>query len=211
MAPAPKDENKRRRIIAAAIRVFAEVGVSNGKIATIAAKAGIGKGTVYEYFSSKEEIFAAVFQEFTNRLLGGYTELAATSMDPVQKIGMMFDYTYDYLDEQLSGENGSEWLIFLEIFLQGYRDQMLGNGRLSFNKVMRDMYEAFKPFIEEGINAGIFRKLDAEHVTFILFAALDGIAIHYFINRDHYDKTKLKSITKEIFLNGLLKPKSGGA
>jgi len=211
MTPLPKDEAKRRRIIAAAIQVFARDGLSNGKIATIAEKAGIGKGTVYEYFKSKEDIFLAVFEDFFTRLISGYKKLTAAPMDPVQKIGMVFDYTYDYLDEHLTGENGPEWLIFLEIFLKGYRDQMLGSGKLSFPNVLRDMYKLLKPFIDEGINAGVFKPLDSEHVTFILFAALDGISLHYFINRDHYDKEKLKTITKEIFLNGLLKPQTEGA
>jgi len=93
MTPIPKDETKRQRIIEAAIKVFAEDGVSNGKIATIASKAGIGKGTVYEYFSSKEEIFTAVFEDFFQQMMSGYQELSATPLDPVQKIGMMFDYT----------------------------------------------------------------------------------------------------------------------
>ncbi|MBU0712133.1 TetR/AcrR family transcriptional regulator [bacterium] len=211
MIPLPKDENKRRRIIKAAIQVFAEVGVSNGKIATIAAKAGIGKGTVYEYFSSKEEIFAAVFEDFFIRMMSGYEDLATAPMDPVRKIGMMFDYTYDYLDEHLSGDRGPEWLIFLEIFLRGYRDEMLGGGKLSFANILRDMYKLFKPIVDEGISAGVFKPLDSEHVTFIIFAALDGIGLHYFINRDHYDKEKLKTITKEFFLNGLIKPRTQGA
>jgi len=211
MTPIPKDETKRQRIIEAAIKVFAEDGVSNGKIATIASKAGIGKGTVYEYFSSKEEIFTAVFEDFFQQMMSGYQELSATPLDPVQKIGMMFDYTYDYLDEQLSGDHGPEWLIFLEIFLQGFRDEMLGGSKLSFARILRDMYNLFKPFVDEGISAGLFKPLDSEHVTFIIFAALDGIGMHYFINRNHYDKEKLKTITKEFFLNGLLKPITQGA
>lgn len=209
--PLTKDKEKRRRIINAAIQVFAEVGVSNGKIAAIAEKAGIGKGTVYEYFKSKEDIFLAVFEDFFTRMMSGYEELAAVSIDPVQKIAMVIDYTYDYLDEHLSGEKGPEWLIFLEIFLRGYRDQILGSGKLSFPNVLRDMYKLFQPFVDEGINAGVFKPLDSENVTFILFAALDGIGLHYFINRDHYDKEKLKTIAKKIFLNGLLKPKTEGA
>ncbi len=211
MTPLPKDEAKRKRIIAAAIRVFAHDGLSNGKIATIAEKAGIGKGTVYEYFSSKEEIFAAVFKDFFNQMIAGYTQLIDAPMDPVKKIELVFDYSYDYLDQLLEDEHGQDWLIFLEIFLQGFRDEFKGIGKLSFSTVLREIYNIFKPFVDEGIQAGVFKPLDSEHVTFILFAALDGISLHYFINRDHYDNEKLKTITKEIFLNGLLKPQTEGA
>ncbi len=205
MAPMQKDEDKRRRIIQAAINVFAHDGLSNGKIATIARKAGIGKGTVYEYFSSKEEIFAAVFEDFFEQMMSGYAQLGATPLNPVQKIEMMLDYTFDYIDEHLNSEHGSEWMIFLEIFLQGFRDEFEGGQKLAFSKVLRDLYNMFKPLIDEGIQSGVFQKLDADHATFILFAALDGIGLHYFINRKNYDKETLKTVTKNIFLNGLLK------
>lgn len=211
MTPLPKDEAKRKRIIDAAIQVFAHDGLSNGKIATIAKKAGIGKGTVYEYFSSKEEIFAAVFKDFFDQMIAGYTQLIDAPMDPVKKIELVFDYSYDYLDQLLEDEHGQDWLIFLEIFLQGFRNEFKGVGKLSFSAVLREIYDIFKPFVDEGIQAGVFKPLDSEHVTFILFAALDGISLHYFINRGYYDKEKLKTITKEIFLNGLLKPQTEGA
>jgi len=211
MTPLPKDEEKRRRIIAAAIQVFAEVGVSNGKIATIAAKAGVGKGTVYEYFSSKKDIFEAVFENYFDQMMIDYSQLIDAPMDTVKKIELVFDYSYDYLDQLMKDEHGQDWLIFLEIFLQGFRDELKGIGKISFSAVLREMYDIFKPIVEEGIQAGVFRKLDPDYVTFILFTALDGLSLHYFLNRDHYDKEKLKTITKKIFLNGLLNPQPEGA
>jgi hypothetical protein len=140
-----------------------------------------------------------------------YSQLIDAPMDPVKKIELLFDYSYDYLDHLMKDEHGQDWMIFLEIFLQGYRDELKGIGKISFSAVLREMYAIFKPLVEKGINTSIFKPLDPEHVTFILFAALDGIGLHYFINRDHYDKEKLKTITKEIFLSGLLKTQTEGA
>lgn len=211
MTPLPKDEDKRRRIIAAAVEVFAHDGLSNGKIATIAAKAGVGKGTVYEYFSSKKDIFEAVFENYFDQMMINYSQLINAPMNPVKKIELVIDYSYDYLDQLREDEHGQDWMIFLEIFLQGFRDELKGIGKISFSAVLREMYDIFKPIVDEGIDAGIFKLLDSEHVIFILFAALDGIGLHYFINRDYYDKEKLKAITKEIFLNGLLKTQTEGA
>lgn len=208
MTPLQKDEEKRRRIIQAAIQVFACDGLSNGKISTIARKAGIGKGTVYEYFNSKEEIFTAVFEDFFEQMMSGYAKLEIAPLDPAQKIEMMLDYTFDYIDQHLNSENASEWMIFLEIFLQGFRDEFKGERKLSFSKFLHNLYGMFKPFVDEGVRAGIFREFDTDHATFILFAALDGIGMHYFINRQNYDKEILQSVTKQIFLNGLFKPDS---
>ncbi len=49
--------DKRQHILAAATGVFASQGFYQAKIADIAAAAGVGKGTVYEYFRSKKDLF----------------------------------------------------------------------------------------------------------------------------------------------------------
>ncbi|MEF9894698.1 MAG: TetR/AcrR family transcriptional regulator [Clostridia bacterium] len=53
--------DKRERILTAAIDLFYEVGLDNGSIADIAEKAQVAKGTVYLYFSSKEQLIEAAF------------------------------------------------------------------------------------------------------------------------------------------------------
>ena len=50
-------KDKREAIIAAAERIFSRKGFFQAKVEEIAAEAGVGKGTVYEYFSSKEDVF----------------------------------------------------------------------------------------------------------------------------------------------------------
>ena len=51
---------KRDQILNAARMVFSRGGLEKGKMADIAKEAGVGKGTVYEYFQSKEKLFNAI-------------------------------------------------------------------------------------------------------------------------------------------------------
>ncbi len=60
-------EEKKTRIIKAASRVFARKGFAGTLISEVAGEAGIGKGTVYEYFKSKEDLFFAVFEWLSNQ------------------------------------------------------------------------------------------------------------------------------------------------
>jgi AcrR family transcriptional regulator len=55
-------EEKFTDIIKAAIRVFSEHGFDGAKMEYIAKEAGIGKGTVYEYFESKEQLFEEILK-----------------------------------------------------------------------------------------------------------------------------------------------------
>lgn len=50
-------EQRRIQILEAAVKVFSEKGISKTKIEDIAKQAEIGKGTIYEYFDSKEDLF----------------------------------------------------------------------------------------------------------------------------------------------------------
>ena len=52
----------RERVVAAAAAVFAERGVEAG-VPDIAARAGVGKATVYRSFPTKEHLIAAVVTE----------------------------------------------------------------------------------------------------------------------------------------------------
>ena len=61
-------EEKKKAVLAAARTVFAKKGLASAKIEDVALEAGIGKGTVYEYFKSKDDIFFALFEEMKREL-----------------------------------------------------------------------------------------------------------------------------------------------
>jgi len=86
MSPLQKDPTKADAIIRAAIHVFARDGLERGKIADIATEAGIGNGTVYEYFSSKNEIFNAMVDTIMNDMVDASETLYAMDLSPVDKL-----------------------------------------------------------------------------------------------------------------------------
>ena len=68
--------DKRSRILAAAITVFARSGYHGARVSDIAAEAGIAYGLVYHYFKNKEEILATIFDEQWAKLIERLAELA---------------------------------------------------------------------------------------------------------------------------------------
>ncbi len=55
-------KSKRDLILKAAVHVFSTKGYHNTKMEEIAAAAGVGKGTIYEYFSSKLHLFQEMME-----------------------------------------------------------------------------------------------------------------------------------------------------
>ena len=66
--PSAKHQAKKEQILSAAAGIFARRGFAGTLMADIAGTAAVGKGTVYEYFPSKEELFFAVFQWTLDRM-----------------------------------------------------------------------------------------------------------------------------------------------
>ncbi len=58
-------------ILDAALKVFAEKGFAAARMEDIAAHAGVTKGTIYLYFSSKEEVFKSLAREKIGAVLAG--------------------------------------------------------------------------------------------------------------------------------------------
>jgi AcrR family transcriptional regulator len=56
-------EDKRRLILDAAVRVFARKGYHSSRVGDIAEEAGVAHGLLYHYFRSKEELLETIFRE----------------------------------------------------------------------------------------------------------------------------------------------------
>ena len=57
----PREGDKRRRIIDAAVNVFSERGFFNSRVNDVAEAAGVAGGTIYLYFKNKDDLLISVF------------------------------------------------------------------------------------------------------------------------------------------------------
>lgn len=59
----PKSEDKRRAILDAALRVFADRGIANSPTSAISMEAGVAEGTLFTYFKTKDELMVELYRE----------------------------------------------------------------------------------------------------------------------------------------------------
>ena len=59
---------KRAEIMDAAVSIFAKKGYRDTTLDEIAITSEFGKGTIYNYFKSKEEIYSAIIEEVSKSL-----------------------------------------------------------------------------------------------------------------------------------------------
>ena len=72
-----KNSDKREEIMQAALELIAEQGFHGAPMAMIADRAGVGAGTIYRYFESKDALIAEIFNELEKKvvesLMQGYS------------------------------------------------------------------------------------------------------------------------------------------
>jgi TetR/AcrR family fatty acid metabolism transcriptional regulator len=91
---APEPE-KRRAILHAAVRVFAEKGYHGCRIADVARSAGVAYGLVYHYFQNKDELLESVFAEQWAILLAALKAIHEGPGTAGEKIASVLGFVLD--------------------------------------------------------------------------------------------------------------------
>jgi TetR/AcrR family fatty acid metabolism transcriptional regulator len=82
-------EQKRNRILRAAIEVFASKGYFASRMTDVAAEAKVADGTLYLYFEGKEHLLMSIFDDVLGRFIIRLDEEIAGKKDPIEKLSLM--------------------------------------------------------------------------------------------------------------------------
>ncbi|MCK8784124.1 TetR family transcriptional regulator [Roseomonas sp. NAR14] len=89
-------EQTRRAILDAAIAEFAEKGLSGARVDEIAARTATTKRMIYYYFTSKEQLFAAVLEEMYGGIREAERGLVLDTLPPAEAMRRLVEVTFDY-------------------------------------------------------------------------------------------------------------------
>ncbi|MBI5117153.1 TetR/AcrR family transcriptional regulator [Candidatus Poribacteria bacterium] len=85
------DTRKRERIFRNAAAEFARHGYHKANINSIAQRAGIAKGSIYLYFTDKQDLYCSTFKEAARNLSRIYGKIEEMDLDSVAKIQKVFE------------------------------------------------------------------------------------------------------------------------
>jgi len=192
--------NKKTQIINAAIEVFAKQGLEKGKIADIAKVAGIGKGTVYEYFKSKDEIFKAIEEMFIFQSIDQLKILSTSKKSPTDKLEEILQYSIN-----MHTDMGEATLIIAELWAQHSRGQLHGHKESVFADMYNDFFDIVLKVLTDGVKIGEFREMNKDGTTALLLAFIDGVIWQSVIFKDSQQFTIRKTEATKSFMNGIIK------
>jgi AcrR family transcriptional regulator len=170
--------DKRPRLVAAASAVFAEKGYASTRVADIAERAEVGKGTVYEYFASKEELLFAVFESINQDIAERMDEAVAEGGSSGDQLERLLE-----IGAAVAVEQHDLQPVVLDFwaasrgrdFEEKYRDQVVSS--YAFYRSM------VSNFVHKGQERGEFRTdVDVDALATALVAAIDGLGIQLYFD-----------------------------
>jgi AcrR family transcriptional regulator len=157
-----RKETRPAEIMAAALDIFVERGFASTKLDDVAARAGVSKGTLYLYFSSKEELFKAVIQQGILPVLEqGEEMLAQHSGDTAS---LLRDLIHNWWE--VVGSTKLAGILKLIVSEAGNFPEV---ARYFHDNVSQGIDELLRKVLRAGIEKGEFRPVDIE-------SAIDAIA-----------------------------------
>ena len=149
-------QRRRRQILDAATEVMSTTGFHATSMQAVAERAGISVGLIYQYFGNKDELLVAVIvdilEDFRDQVPAA---IAAAGEDPVDRFGAAFRICCQVVEAKR------------EAVTLTYRESrtLPADGLERIKDLELQTAEPIRLAVADGIDAGVFRAVDARLVV----------------------------------------------
>jgi TetR/AcrR family fatty acid metabolism transcriptional regulator len=189
----PRSDDKRARILQAAVKVFARRGYFASRVAEVARRAGVADGTIYLYFRNKEDILVSLFDEVMSaHLEGKRRDLEPDAPAPVRLRAIAERHL------GLLGGNRDLAVVFQVELRQSTK--FMERFTASW---LQDYFALIAEVIEQGQREGSLRAdLPVKIATKAFFGVLDEMVTSWILSGRQYDLQALSGPVVDLFLRG---------
>lgn len=186
---------KLRGVMEAALRVMTRQGAESFSMDDVAEEAGVSKGTLYNYFSSKEELVEASIESAIEPLEAELDRLVESDLPPVQKIQYLTNRLLSYFD--MKGE-------FFRVLLYLRESAQYRYQRYHSEKYQHFIHRLAK-VLEEGMDRGQLKRLDPLKTAIIILES-NITLINQRVSTDNPEPMEEDArLVTEILLKGITK------
>lgn len=189
-------EEKRKRILDAAVRVFARLGYHTSRVGDIAEEAGVAHGLLYHYFRSKEEVLASIFRENWLGLLERLAVVASSEEPAADKLSGMAKI----LLRSWRNDPALVTVMVREVARSPHLHEQVDEIREGFALIER--------VIAEGCESGEFRSgVDPRLAAWIFYGGIEEILTGWVLGQlpdGEAEVAKAEALVVEWFCRGLL-------
>ena len=193
-----RSDDKRSRILQAAVKVFARRGYFASRVADVARRAGVADGTIYLYFRNKEDILVSLFDEVMSEHLEGKRRLVEPGAGAPARLRAIAERHLGLL-----GRNRELAVVFQVELRQSTK--FMERFTASW---LQDYFSLIGEVIEQGQREGTLRAdLPVKVATKAFFGVLDEMVTSWILSRKQYDLVGLAGPVVDLFLHGAAGPR----
>ena len=194
MTSRKRSEARKEQILKAAEKVFAKKGFHEATISEVAREAGLSDATIYEYFSTKEELLFSIPRETTRRgmeRMKGYLKFIRGAGNKIHTI------IYHYLSFY---QNEPDYASVVMLVLKSNRKFL----ETEAYQVIREGFRGILSVIEEGIDSGEFRPdTDPYLVRQMILGVIEHIVIRWLLLGKPKDILKYADPITDMIIDGI--------
>lgn len=186
----------RERFIEVARQLFARKGVENTTMNDIASASSKGRRTIYTYFKSKTEIFNAVIETETDKILSRLRIILSKPISPEEKFREYVGARFEAMKE-IVGRNGTLRAGFFRDVRKVQRAQRL---------ILAKETIILSEILEEGIQKGDFRQMEVKKEATIIIHSLQGLVVPYIrdsLAEEGIRQEDIRDMMADMILHGI--------
>jgi AcrR family transcriptional regulator len=185
-------------IIRVSTRLFLANGYRGTSVKQITEAAGIGRGTLYWYFKSKDEVLESIFRKFEHEFLEGFMEaVRSCDGDFIAKYK-----TFHKFATEFARDNRDLSLAFNTLL-----NEIVGSNTES-ERLAKGIWERFRSFLEAMLEEGkregtVGAEVDAGIYAHIIIASHAGMLFQWFVSGESLDVRAFVKTFRNFLLKGI--------
>jgi len=187
--------DRRKQVVEAAEKSFALFGYKATTMDHVAKIANVAKGTIYTFFTNKEELFDEILRSVIS-------DMKRIAEREVREDRPFFENLYQSMDALLEYRGEHELLIKL---FQEVRDFGTPQAREGLEKIERAILDYLEKQVDRAVQRGEIGGLDAKVVSFVLLKLYIALTSDWNKMYDPLSKEQIKEFIRR-FLSGGLSP-----
>ncbi len=189
----------KESIVRESTRLFLANGFRGASVKQITEAVGIGKGTLYWYFKSKDEILETVFRKFEREFMDGF-------MSAVQRCDGDFVAKYKVFHRfatEFARDNRELALAFHTLM-----SEIVGTNTRA-EKVTKEIWERYGVFLEAMLEDGkregtVPEEIDSTTCAHVIMASHTGMLVQWFVNGESFDVPAFVRTFRSFLLRGIV-------
>ena len=190
MSKNAEQDDKKTLILNSAEIIFQNKDYHQATVEEIAKKAGVGKGTIYQYFSSKQDILQSLYQKGKDEYLNRVQHLLEESATIAEVIGEIISFHIDNV-------SCSQLLLKSVMHSHDIDPSQLEPSKHEIEVMMQLMWQ-------KGVKSGEIKDISQEVFASYLIGIMMSSMAHMIMHKsEQMDLEKIKSEFKRLAINGL--------